>query len=56
MNEPDVPTNATVAEQIVFLRAAAARCRRLASATADVGLTDTLLAMVIEYETNFRCS
>ncbi|WID98406.1 hypothetical protein QO058_14300 [Bosea vestrisii] len=54
MNEPDLPSNATAAEQIAFLRAAAARCRRLASATADLDLTGTLLAMAMDYDTKLQ--
>lgn len=54
MDEPILLPSATKAEQITFLRAAVARCRRLASATADVDLTDTLLAMAMDYEIQLR--
>ncbi|KRE11608.1 hypothetical protein ASE66_24065 [Bosea sp. Root483D1] len=54
MNEPDFPTSATLAEQIFFLRAAAARCRRLASATGDVNLIPTPLTMAVEYDAKLQ--
>lgn len=40
----------TVAEKIAFLRAPAARCRRLSNATGDYELNEMLSALADEYE------
>ncbi|WP_129160481.1 hypothetical protein [Bosea sp. Tri-44] len=49
MDELDYACCGTVDEQIRSLRTAAARCR-LATATSDVDLSETLSAMADEYE------
>lgn len=54
MNECQSGTSWTVDEQITSLRTAAARCRRLAKATDDEGLPETLSAMADDYEARIR--
>lgn len=53
MDDYDIPGE-TMAAKIAFLRAAAARCRRLRNATGDLELNETLTALAAEYDAKIR--